>query len=1057
MKGLAALCAGVMTFGATSSLFVSCDKYDDTELRNQISELDKRVQNLESLKTQLAELTARVDALYTLQFREGENKELQYSFDGGKTWNHTGIFLAKETECQYVPCDHECPPCQYVPCDHQCPEVSLVDNGDSVTIKVGDAEFTIEKPEQVSFELRAGKVYFQSEGTASVAIKSAGIDDITVIAYPKGWYAEITPEGKLEVTAPNYEETQPELDYDTWTEIPAKYAASGYVKVHACSAEGKCMVGRLPVEVVDQALSVKAYGGNAYFTVATTYAWGPTYFYGVATKETLEAETAGLLQSMTNGGWDHYDVYYNTDATELVVSVEELLGEEPQLGNEYVVWAVVEDYSKNSYSAEDLVLAYYSPLQATITEVEAEKTAYNVTVNVEVEGAEGYVAVAMPAMYCDDPDYQKEMMVMALTEGQYYGKFYTENYSGSALDIAAGTTYSMTGLYSPASDVFVFVLPIDGRPAEDYTAADVVMGQFTTAELTAGGSVDLAVEQVTSYWGEVYDYDIWDYVPALIELDPYTQLGVKVERTTNDAWSALYFDWLDEETYADYGAYEEDLVDYLLENSYGNLPGDVDSWPLYVTEKVAPATTRHFVAFVVDATGKYGKVAHVELTSQELVKADFTWAEPIKTNVKDDVLKNTQTLEFTPAFEEGTEPASYKYVLAQTRYYNQYEGMDDAQMAEELYFSTSSSVKTVTAEELVNGVLYVDGHSYGYPYYFAIVPIDAEGRPGASAYIMEYETVFAIDNVTTEGHEYDVTEPAVKILLPEEWECYPDGDWGDAAYYGYEFQEFYSKYNFYYEIAYTVNPVEGTEVCSVLVDTESYTLGADAATKAGQVWGGTLGSWNTNTTTEFYESSYRYFNHYEDEPAPALVLCVSWKDAEGNLYYKEYELQEEMQRYADLMKEYIAGTKEIPAKPETPETPALTVAGKQWAFDWADYGMMMGMEHMSSCIDLGVTMPDYFMCGVDYEAIYGPDAAGMWIAAVEGYFEVEPVDETSGNIWFFQADYVTGEMTRTETPMTYSNLTETTCTFNYPDFMINNVEATLMTETVTVQSMGIAM
>ena len=1047
MKGLAALCAGVMTFGATSSLFVSCDKYDDTELRNQISELDKRVQNLESLKTQLAELTARVDALYTLQFREGENKELQYSFDGGKTWNHTGIFLAKETECQYVPCDHECPPCQYVPCDHQCPEVSLVDNGDSVTIKVGDAEFTIEKPQQVSFELRAGKVYFQSEGTATVAIKSAGIDDITVISYPKGWYAEINPEGKVEVTAPNYEETQPDIDYETWTEIPAKYAASGYVKVHACSTEGKCMVGRLPVEVVAQALSVKAYGGNAYFSVATNYAWGPTFFYGATTRENLEAETAGLIKGLTDGDRSVYDNYtQNYEEPYVEVSVAELLGEEPQLGEEYVIWAIVEDYSKLSYSAEDLVLVYYSPLQVTLEEVEAENSAYNVTVNVTVEGAEGYVAVALPGMYCDDPEYQAEMMVMALNEGQYYGKFYTENYSGSALDIAAGTTYSMTGLYSPASDVYVFVLPIDGRPVEDYTVADVVVGKYTTAELTAGGSVDLTVEQVTSYWGEVYDYDIWDYVQALIELDPYTQLGVKVERSNNDAWSALYFNWLDEATYAEYGAYEEDLVDYLLETSYGNLPGDVGSWPLYVTENVAPATTMHFVAFVVDATGKYGKIAHIELTSQELAKADFTWAEPVKTNVKDGVLKNTQTLEFTPAFEEGTEPAKYKYVLAQTKYYNQYEGMDDAQMAEELFFSTSSSVKTVTAEELVNGVLYVDGHSYGYPYYFAIVPIDAEGKPGASAYIMEYETVFAIDNVTTEGAAYEASEPKVEVLLPEEWECYPDGDWGDAAYYGYEFQEYYSKYNFYYEIAYTVAPVEGTEVCSVLVDTDSYTLGADAATKAGQVWGGTLGSWNTNTTKEFYESSYRYFNNYEDEPAPALVLCVSWKDAEGNLYYKEYELQAEMQRYADLMKEYIAGTKEIPAKPEVAP---LTVDGKQWAFDWEMMGIPVRM-------DVGVSIPGYCMIGYDMEMMYGPEAAGMWMAYLEGYYEIEETSETTGNIWLMGADYVTGELTRAFC-IEYSGLTEDGVTLDCETFGIIGTRALYCPENVTMMSQGIAM
>ena len=1030
-----ALCAGVMTLCAASSLFVSCEGYDDSELRGQISQLDQRVKNLENLQAQLEALTARVDALYTLKFQVAANNELQYSFDGGKTWTGTGIILAKEAE----PCDHECPPCQYVPCDHECPEVSLVDNGDSVTIKVGDAEFTIEKPEQVSFEIRAGKVYFESEGTATVAIKSTGIDDITVISYPKGWYAEINADGKVEVTAPNYEDTQAQLDYETWTEIPAKYAASGYVKVHACSVEGKCMVGKLPVEVVDQALSVKAYGGNAYFTVATTYSWGPTYFYGIATKETLESETAGLLKAMSSGSYSHYDLYDNTDATELVLSIEELLGEEPQIGSEYIVWAVVEDYSKMSYSAEDLVLAYYSPLQVNMSEVESERTAYNVTVNVEVEGADSYVAVALPAMYCDDVDYTKEQMAMAMNQGQYYGKLYTEAYNGSALDIAAGTTYSMTGLYSPAADVYVFVLPIDGRPVEDYTMDDVVVGQYTTAELSAGGSVDLMVEQITSYWGKVYSYEIWDYVPTEIFLDPYTELGVKVERSNNDAWSALYFSWLDDATYKDYAGYDEDLVDYLLEYSYGNLPGDVESWPLYLTDNVNPKTTKHFVAFVVDATGKYGNVAHIELTSEELAKADFTWTEPYITNIVDGALKNSKTLEFTPVFEGGVEAASYKYVLAQTKYYNQYEGMDDAQMAEELFFSKSSSVKTVSADELVNGVLYVDGHDYGYPYYFAIVPIDENGAPGASAAILEYECSFVLETVETEGAAFEATKPEITLNLPADSEFYPDGGWGDAAYYGYEYQSYYGKYNFYYEVGYSLNPAEGTEVCSVLVDTDSYTLGADAATKAGQVWGGSLGSWNTNTTKEFYESSYRYFNHYEDEPAPALVLCVSWKDAEGNMYYMDYDLQESMQYYADKMYSMIHGE---------PEPVELSVDGKQWIFSWDAMGV-------TGMLDFGVSAENYFYLAYDATA-YGMEG---YVEYIGSEYSVTPADETSGVITLVTYNMFGEPITM---DIAYSGLTETSCSFVNTDVLLcdlegNPVVATVSDEVLPVTPNGVAM
>lgn len=1036
MKSLCAFCTSVMTLVAASSLVVSC--YDDSALRAEIENvkdeldgLDARLKAIEELKEQLAALTAKVDALYTLQFQVSDSNELQYSFDG-KDWKGTGIILAEQ-------CDHECPPCQYVPCDHECPEVSLVDNGDSVTIKVGDAEFTIQKPEQIVFEIRAGKVYFESEGTQVVAIKSSGIEDITVMAAPKGWWAEINSEGKLEITAPDYESTQGTLNYETWEEIPGENAASGYVKVHACGAEGKCMVGKLAVEVSERPLVVKAYGGNAYFTVAGTASWPPTFYYGVSTRESYEADVTPLLKRLTEGDWNVGDDYANNwgEEFEVVAPIAELLGEEPQQGVEYVVWAVAENYALPKYTLDEMVYAYYSPLSVSITEVEAEKTAYNVTVNVEVAGAEGYVAVAMPATYCateEDVAYQKEQMAMAMNEGQYYGQLYSENYTGSALDIAAETTYSMTGNYSPASDVHVFILPLDGRAKEDYTAEDVVSATFTTAPLTSGGSINLSAKQVTEYMGRVYSYEIWDYVDQLITLDPYTELGVEVTPSSTTDWVAFYYQFLTPEQWADYGAYTEDVVDLLLEG-YGMTPTEIKSWPQYLTEKVSPATTVHFVGFIVDKAGKYGELAHVELTSEELVKADFAWVEPYTTNLTDGVLKNTQTLEFTPKFEGGVEAASYKYVLAQTQYYNQYEGKDDAQMAEELFFSTSSSVKTISADELVNGVLYVTGHSYGYPYYFAIVPIDADGNPGASAAILEYETVFVVEDVVTEGEAFAATEPEIKINLPADDACYPDGGWGDGAYYGYQFSSYDQKYQYYYELAYDITPKAGTEVCAVLVDGESYTLGADAATKAGQVWGGSLGSWNTVTTTEYYETSYRYFNHYADQPAPELYICVSWKDAEGALYYKQYDLQDDMQYYADKMNAMLGlGEQELP----TPD-------GKQLTFTWVD------MMEAPSVLDFGVTTPGKLAVAYDIMAVYGEDAGVpeemRWMQYMAWDYEVEATDATSGVITIMSTDHF-GDTVTTEG--TYTDWDGTSCVVNFEMLMLENVTMTVATEPIPV-------
>ena len=1029
MKSLCAFCTGVMTLVAASSLVVSC--YDDSalwdELENVNSELDNldnRLKAIEALKDQLTALTARVDALYTLQFQVSDSNELQYSFDG-KDWKGTGIILAEE-------CDHECPPaCDCTPVDPcTCPEVSVVDNGDSVTIKIGDAEFTIEKPQEIVFEIRAGKVYFESEGTQTVAVKTVGIEDLTVMSAPKGWWAEINSEGKIEITAPDYESTQGTLNYETWEEIPGENAASGYVKVHACGAEGKCMVGKLAVEVSERPLVVKAYGGNAYFTIAGTASWPPTFYYGASTRESYEADVTPLLKRLTEGDWNVGDDYDNNwgEEFEVVAPIADLLGEEPQQGVEYVVWAVAENYAIAKYTLDEMVYSYYSPLAVSITEVEAEKTAYNVTVNVEVSGAEGYVAVAMPATYCateEDVAYQKEQMAMAMNEGQYYGQLYTENYSGSALDIAAETTYSMTGNYAPASDVHVFILPIDGRAKEDYTAEDVVSASFTTAPLTSGGSINLTAKQVTEYMGKVYSYEIWDYVDQLITLDPYTELGVEVTPSVTSDWVAFYYQFLTPEQWADYGAYTEDVVDLLLEG-YGMTPTEIKSWPQYLTEKVNPATTVHFVGFIVDKDGKYGELAHVELTSAELKKADYVWTEPYTTNLIDGVLKNTQTLQFTPKFEDGAEPASYKYVLAQTQYYNNYEGMDDAQVAEELYFSTSYDVKTISADELVNGVLYVTGHSYGYPYYFAIVPIDAEGNPGASAAILEYETAFVVEDVVTEGEAFAATEPEIKINLPADDACYPDGGWGDGAYYGYSFSNYDQKYQYYYELAYDITPKAGTEVCAVLVDADSYTLGADAATKAGQVWGGSLGSWNTVTTTEYFETSYRYFNHYADQPAPELYICVSWKDAEGTLYYKQYDLQDDMQYYADKMSAMLGL--------EKPELP--TPDGKQWSFNWT----AMGMGDMMAVLDFGVTMEGQCVVAYDPAVMGAPEGTPYMIFNAIGY-EFEPADATSGIVRLISTNMYGEEIAQ---EFQYYDLTDNSCYFAFGEsFIMQDVDGLL--------------
>ena len=82
----------------------------------------------------------------------------------------------------------------------------------------------------------------------------------------------------------------------------------------------------------------------------------------------------------------------------------------------------------------------------------------------------------------------------------------------------------------------------------------------------------------------------------------------------------------------------------------------------------------------------------------------------------------------------------------------------------------------------------------------------------------------------------------------------------------------------------------------------------------------------------------------------------------------------------------------------------------------------------------------------------------MWMAGVEGYFEAEATDATSGVIKIMTADMATGELAYSGTSIEYSNLTEKTCTFNgtgqFAELFVD-VQATAMDEFVTVQSQGI--
>lgn len=845
VKSFMALCAGVMTLCAASSLFVSCDTFDDTALRTEIDALKGQLSGISERLQALEELTARVDALYTLKFQVNDKYELQYSFDGGANWTSTGVILTEG-----------------------CEDVSLVDNGDSVTITVGDQSFTIQKPEEIVFEIKSGKLYFAPEVTKAVNVVTSGIEDVTVMNVPKGWYADFNADGQLEITAPS-------VELDRWGDLVPddSYNATGYVKIHACSEEGSCMVGKIYVEVTSQPITLNFYAGK-YEVVST----GASVYFGASTKSELEADIKAFLEAWEASDydfeWENEVSPYGDPATG---DLKTLLGVDALVaGTEYVLWAI--DYlSLDDATLEDFFLAYYTPTEVVAAEIEEKRSAYDIHVSVKVVGAESYLALGAPS---EDVEYMIENVLYELSGmGGGFGpldtkavrsafaKTYEADYEGS-LALIGTESFSI----APATKYTLVVLPLDGRPSELYTADDFFTKEFQSGELAAGGTVTGTVEQITKY----IPYEGAEEK----DLNPYTELGLKVT-PSSDAWQQFYFVWVDETVYTtDMGNGDAELVmAYLTDpENYAvrSLSPDEKFNGVFTYTGLNPDTAKRFVSVFVDNDDKYGEIVTASLKTEKITKVEMDVTYTSNLN-EEDVLKG-ETLEVVL-----TGGASYKYFLGEVySYYNMYANETPESMSDKIFMGSYES------EDVVDGKITIES-TYGSSYFLAILPYDETGAPATEAIIINYSCAFALPNLTTDAL---VSEPTVvynvpTVVVDETVENYYENIPEDGLYLSFYKDDYGTA--FYYNGSYTVTPAEGTEVISLMVE-NSDIKGLTDLQKAEGLWGQTLNTYYTVTHTGL-SNVERTFNG-SGEAALECTILLTWKVGE-NYYYKEVSLDDE--------------------------------------------------------------------------------------------------------------------------------------------------------------------
>ena len=184
---------------------------------------------------------------------------------------------------------------------------------------------------------------------------------------------------------------------------------------------------------------------------------------------------------------------------------------------------------------------------------------------------------------------------------------------------------------------------------------------------------------------------------------------------------------------------------------------------------------------------------------------------------------------------------------------------------------------------------------------------------------------------------------------------------------------------------------------------------------------------------------------------------ISFAKAEGENAYLlnisakagEWLMQSETSAYSITVPEdgYYNITVELPA------AEALSVDGKRWQLP-SDIAEMIASSPTAVVVaDLGVSTPGQLYVAVDYESIYGAQAAGMWAPMVAVNYSVEATDATSGKI-LVQSSNMYGEVSTVEVP--YSNLTADSVTIDFTNLlsMPGNGPCTLYTGEVNLQQGG---
>ena len=577
-----------------------------------------------------------------------ETYEVSVSYDNGKTWIPTGVFVKDDSTINIVT------------------GFQYNEGDDFLTITVGGTQYRLPVYKDDTSSIVPGRTQFflHYEGVKSVALTATDIAELYVMAKPNGWKASIEDDA-LVVTAP--------------TKAAVNIGAAeteGEILIHATNADGKCKVAKIEVTTgPGLTLAVDAKGN---ITVENSYAsehtnmWGDTTFgfsdfvFGLATPEEFLADPVAYVETYNNT-WsapnymdiilpsmynmvmkgEYVEGEYETDVIKTTVSeiYFNFNYEELPAGAHYVVWVAPADAAADGAAiVDDMIYAEYVNI---VHEVEVKEVSHSdITITANVAGASSYIIGCVAESY-----YNSEWNPMTFEE---------------YMMMPMGGPWNAFKSYG-AAEALGMVVPVDMVPAE-FNLSDILDEKLAFGEnykVWVMPLVDhkVVLDEANSYPDEgyyAYDYSAFDFeedfLPYVIDtktnditaggeyaatltLNRNDFTSIYVDVALSEGTDMVYYAWYSPEDY-DMFETDADVMAALLEDCYSPLTEDGTVSKTYIN----PGDEYYLATLSIGADGKYGNIVAKKFSAKAIPFDESITVEVVSCTLSEDGKNYTVTV-----------------------------------------------------------------------------------------------------------------------------------------------------------------------------------------------------------------------------------------------------------------------------------------------------------------------------------------------------------------------------------------------------------------------------